>query len=245
MKINRYLRREKMRIEDLIGLEVVSSDARIIGNVEGVGIDAENWRVPALKVGLRKGIEEILELKKPLFGSVTTYLNTEGIDSISDIVALKVPLEELRSVIMETDTELPTAGNIVGTRVVAKGGKHIGFVENFIILPENDWSIKHMVVKLEKSVVDKLGLRKSLMGTPSIKILTQDIKTIGDMVMLRVTVDELKEFLGKKSRRVETEEPEEPQPEEEKRVARKETPPAPAPLKDFQMDIGDEPGERL
>jgi len=233
-----------MRIEDLIGLEVVSSDARIIGNVEGVGIDAENWRVPALKVGLRKGIEEILELKKPLFGSITTYLSTGGIDSISDIVTLKVPLEELREIIMESDTELPTAGNIVGTRVVAKGGKHIGFVENFIILPENDWTIRYMVVKLERNAVDKLGLRKSLMGTPSIKILTQDIKTIGDMVMLRVTVDELKDFLSKKSRRVEAEEPEESSSEKTK-VAAIEKPPAPAPLKDFQMDIGDEPGERL
>jgi len=226
-----------MRIEDFVGLEVISSDARILGSVEGVGIDAINWKVPALKIGLRKGVEELLHRKKPLFGSVIIYLDTKGIDSISDMITLKRPMEETGELIIESETELPTAGGIVSTRVVAKGGRHIGYVENFIFIPEDDWAIRHMVVKLDKAVIDQLGLRKSLVGTPSIKILTQDIKTIGDMVMLKVTVEELKDFLSKKSRRVETEEEEVAEVGKKDYEKRRSVPPAP--VKDF-MDIEDD-----
>lgn len=190
-----------MKIEDIVGMEVITGDARVLGNVEGVGIDIQAWKVPALKIGLRKGLEEPIGLKKTRFGSTTIFVNTEGVDSISDMVTLKPDLTATKEVILETENEIPTAGSIVDTRVVARGGRHIGYVDNFVFAPEKNWTITCMMVKLEKSVLSDLGLKKPRLGTQTIKILTEDIKTVGDMVMLSIDMKELKDHLDKKPRK--------------------------------------------
>jgi sporulation protein YlmC with PRC-barrel domain len=123
------------------------------------------------------------------------------VDSISDMVTLKPNLTATKEVILETDNEIPTAGSIVDTRVVARGGRHIGYVDNFIFAPEKNWTITCMMVKLEKTVLSDLGLKKPRLGTPTIKILTEDIKTVGDMVMLNIDMKELKDHLDKKPRK--------------------------------------------
>jgi sporulation protein YlmC with PRC-barrel domain len=190
-----------MKIEDFIGMEVITGDARVLGNVEGVGIDIQAWKVPALKIGLRKGLEEPIGLKKMRFGSTTIFVNTDGVDSLSDMITLKPDLTATKEVILETENEIPTAGSIVDTRVVARGGRHIGYVDNFVFAPEKDWTITCMMVKLEKAVLSDLGLKKPRLGTQTIKILTEDIKTMGDMVMLKIDMKELKDHLDKKPRK--------------------------------------------
>jgi len=198
-----------LKIEDFIGLEIVTADAMVIGDVEGVGVDVKAWNVPALKIGLKKGQEEPLGIKKPRFGSTTVYVKSDGVDSISDMITLKRELEKVPEILMESDKDLPTAGSIVGTRVIAKGGRQLGYVDNFIFAPEKKWAITCMVVKLEKAVLSDLGMKKPRLGTPSIKILSGDIKTIGDMVMLKINIGELRDHLEKKPRKRKMEEPEE------------------------------------
>ncbi len=198
-----------MKLEDFIGLEIVTADAMVIGDVEGVGVDVKTWKVPALKVGLNKGLEEPLGIKKPRFGSTTVYVKSEGVESISDMITLNRELEKVPEILMQSEKELPTAGSIVNTRVVAKGGRHLGYVDNFIFAPEKEWAITSMVVKLEKAVLSDLDMKKPPLGTPSIKILSEDIKTIGDMVMLNIDIDELRDHLEKKPRKMKIEKPEE------------------------------------
>jgi sporulation protein YlmC with PRC-barrel domain len=208
-----------MKIEDFIGIEVVTSDARVIGNVEGVGVDATSWRVPALKVGLKKGIETDIGIKKPRFGSSSVFMKTEGMESVSDMITLKTNVSNTKEIILEGEKDLPTAGNLIGTRVIARGGRQIGYVDNFIFAPNKEWTISCMMVKLEKAVLTDLGVKKPRIGTPIIKILTDDIKTIGDMVMLKINVKELKDHLDKKPRKKRAEEPEEPYTYEPKEVS--------------------------
>jgi len=196
-----------MKIEDFIGLEVLSGDARVIGTVEGVGVDVTSWRVPVLKIGIKKGMEESLGIKKPRFGSTTIYVRTEEIESISDMITLKPELENSKEAIIEGKVDIPTAGSIVGTRVIARGGKQMGFVDNFLFAPKKDWAIACMMVKMEKAVLSELKIKKPRIGTPVIKVLTEDIKTIGDMVMLKIDLQELRDYLDKKPRKKRVEEP--------------------------------------
>jgi sporulation protein YlmC with PRC-barrel domain len=191
-----------MRIEDFVGLEVLTGDAMVIGHVEGVGIDVATWKIPALKVGLKKGVEDEMGLKKPMFGSTNVCIRADGVDSISDTITLTKELKALPEIIMEEkEEELPTAGSLVSTRVIAKGGRQLGYVDNFIFAPEREWAVTCMVVKLEKSVLADLGMKKPRLGTPSIKILSDDIKTIGDMVLLKIDIKELRDHLEKKPRK--------------------------------------------
>jgi len=190
-----------MRIEDFVGLEIVSADAMVIGHVEGVGIDINTWTVPALKVGLKRGVEEELGIDKPRFGSTVILVKTEAVDSISDTITLKQELKSIPEIMVEGERELMTAGSVIDTRVIAKGGRQLGYVDNFIFSPEKDWAVSYMVIKLEKSVLGDLGMKKPRLGTPSIKVLSQDIRTIGDMVLLSIDIKELKDYLEKKPRK--------------------------------------------
>lgn len=194
-----------LKIEDIVGLEVVSADARLAGVVEGTVLDVTDWSVPALKVGLRKGVEEAIGLKKPLFGSASVYIKTEGVESISDTLTLIKDLKEMSEILLETDADLMTAGNVVGTRVICRKARQIGYVDNFIFEPAKGWSIPYLQVRLDKSVVEDLNQKRSILSTPVIRIQTSDIKTIGDMVMLKIDIDELRDYLEKKPRREEKE----------------------------------------
>ena len=217
-----------MKIEDLIGLEVISSDARVVGGIEGVGLDVSTWTVPALKVGLKKGIEETIGVKKPLFGSAILYLKTDAIESISDMITLKQDMDSLSEAIMESETEMPTAGSVVNTRVIAKGGRLVGYLDNFIFNTDDDWTIPNILVRLDKSVIEDLGMKRSAFGSPVIKVLTEDVKTIGDMVILKVTVGELKDYLNKKPRKKMEESEEE----------------VPTPVTEFKEDAEEEEADR-
>ena len=56
-----------IELENIIGAEVMSSDAKVVGTVEGVEIDIKGWRLVALKIGLRRGLEDSIGSKKHLF----------------------------------------------------------------------------------------------------------------------------------------------------------------------------------
>ncbi len=63
-------------LDEMIGLEVISADARVIGTVEGVEIDIKEWTARALHVGLRHGLEELVGKKRHHFVVERSYLKT-------------------------------------------------------------------------------------------------------------------------------------------------------------------------
>ncbi|MCQ5376406.1 MAG: PRC-barrel domain-containing protein [Methanomassiliicoccales archaeon] len=187
-----------LKMEDIIGLEIVSSDARIVGMVEGVALDVENWVIPALRIGVKKGLEETIGAKKPLFSTAKILVKTDSVDSVSDTITLKIPLSEVKNAVVEEGAVLMTAADIVGKRVICRKARQIGLAENIIFSPDKEWKVPFIEVRLDKDAIDLLNVKKPLLATPLIKIQTDDIKTIGDMIMLKIDADELRDFLEKK-----------------------------------------------
>jgi len=60
------------------------------------------------------------------------------------------------------------------------------------------WEIGKLGIKLDKAAKQTLDLQKGLAPASQITILTKDVKTVGDMVMLRLDLDGLKDYLNKK-----------------------------------------------
>ena len=56
-----------IELENIIGAEVMSSDAKVVGTVEGVEIDIKGWRLVALKIGLERGLEDSIGSKNIFF----------------------------------------------------------------------------------------------------------------------------------------------------------------------------------
>ncbi|MGD0057067.1 MAG: hypothetical protein ABSB83_04325 [Methanomassiliicoccales archaeon] len=186
-----------LKMEDIVGLEVISADARVAGIVEGIGIDVEEWRIPTLRIALKKGVEETIGVKKPLFSSAKIHLKTSGVDSISDTITLIANLDEVKSSSVE-GTVWMTAADILGKRVICRKARQIGVADNLIFTPDREWKVPYIEVKLDKDAVDDLKVRKPLLSSPVVRIQTTDVKTIGDMIMLKIDYEELRDLLEKK-----------------------------------------------
>ena len=88
----------QIKLADLNGKPVITSEARVLGKVEGVEIDIDNWKATDLHINLEKEIIEELNFKKPLFGSVIVRLPVMTIKAVGDVIALDRTIEELKHI---------------------------------------------------------------------------------------------------------------------------------------------------
>lgn len=191
-------------MEELIGLEVVSSDARVVGTVEGVGIDTKEWRIVALRVGLRRGLEEPLGMRRHMFSVEKVLMATEAVDMVSDTVILRAPVSAVSETLREDDGSLIPAGGLMGMRVICRNARSLGTVDNIYVQPEAGWYIPYLQVKLDREAVASLDMQQSFMSAPLAPVRTADIRAMGDMIMLGISMEELRQqMVGAKARQTE------------------------------------------
>jgi len=183
-------------MEDVMGKEVISSDAIIVGNVEGVSIDQDHWRIPALRITVTKGLETALDKKKKKLSATRAFVNSGAVTSMTDTITLAVPMNDLRGALVGENLWPMNFGTIMGMRVICKKGRQIGYVDNLVFDPKDNWKINYIDVKLDKVTKEDLNIKKRMMSISSqIIIKTSDIFTIGDMVMLKIDIEELRQWL--------------------------------------------------
>ena len=79
-------------------------------------------------------------------------------------------------------------------RVICRNARQIGTVDNLMsIRPWMGDTISQ--VKLDKEVVESLNMRQHFLSAPVTVIRTSDIRAMGDMIMLDITFEQLREFL--------------------------------------------------
>jgi sporulation protein YlmC with PRC-barrel domain len=185
-----------VRMEDVMGKEVISSDAIIVGTVEGVSIDPEHWRIPALRVTVTKGLEMALDKKKKKIGSSRAFINTGAVSSVTDTITLVPPMADLKGALVGEAIWPLNFGMLTGMRVICKNGRQIGYVDNLVFDPKDNWKVSYIDVRLDKSTKEDLNIKKKMMsGSSGIIIRTSDIRTVGDMVMLNIDIEGLKQWL--------------------------------------------------
>lgn len=186
-------------LEEVIGLEVISSDARVIGTVEGVGIDLASWNVRALRVGLRRGMEELVGRKRRYFAVDKVFIRTSELQAVSDAIIMRRPVSAIAETIHPEGEQLTPAGAFMGMRVICRNARFIGNVDNLIVDTENDWAIPYIQVKLDRDSLEQFNMHRSFMGSSLISIRTKDIEAIGDMVIMSVTLEELKAHMSEQA----------------------------------------------
>jgi sporulation protein YlmC with PRC-barrel domain len=85
-----------MKAANLNGKQVITSEADVLGEIEGVEIDISTWTVSHLHISLLKSNIERFNFKKPLLGSVTVCLPVNVIKAVGDVVALKESIDDLK-----------------------------------------------------------------------------------------------------------------------------------------------------
>ena len=88
-----------MRPSELCGKKIVGSDAKILGTVFDVEIEAVTWKVVSLHVELSDEAINLLGQKRPFMGRVEILLKVEAVSAVADVISLNKPIIELKSLI--------------------------------------------------------------------------------------------------------------------------------------------------
>ena len=81
---------------------VISKEARQIGSVIGVEIDASKWKVTHLRIGLTDKLLQTFGLtleKTPGMKNVEIRIPTETVEIVADFIILNKTIEELKDII--------------------------------------------------------------------------------------------------------------------------------------------------
>jgi len=189
-----------LRLDEIVGLEVLSADANIVGNVEAIGVDTEEWYARALKIALRKGLEEAAGVKKPLFGQARFALDMKYVESVRDMIKLKEPLSALKTLVIDPDHVPRWASELLYRRVVCNKGREIGVTGTIFVESEGGWRIPFIEVEMDKDIFSEMNLKKATFKKREVKVPTSLIGTVGDLIMLNTSEDELARILEKTPR---------------------------------------------
>jgi len=184
-------------LEELVGLELISSDARTIGTVEGAAIDPSAWAVKAIRVGLRRGVEKLIDRQKRLFALDRVLISTAHLGRVSDAVIMRQPLTALKDQLLPEDGEMIPAGAFIGMRVMCGDAVFLGHVDNILIETSEGWRIPFIQVKLSREAKGQWERGSGTAAPALVNVTTQAIGALGDMVILTLTIDEVRKGSGR------------------------------------------------
>jgi sporulation protein YlmC with PRC-barrel domain len=85
--------------------------------------------------------------------------------------------------------------DIIGKEVIAKDGTDLGEVRDATV-DTDSWRVVGLVVKLNRDVLERLNLRRPLVGTQEIQVPVGDITGVADRIVLRKAVEEYAKLGG-------------------------------------------------
>ena len=86
-----------MKIAKLNGMNVITSDAYTLGEVDGAHADINTWNITHLDVELTKEATLELGFKKPFLGSLTVCLPVNAVKKVGDVITLNKTLMDLKN----------------------------------------------------------------------------------------------------------------------------------------------------
>ena len=86
-----------MKISKLNGMNVITSDAYTLGEVDGAHADINTWNITHLDVELSKEATVELGFKKPFLGSLKVCLPINAVKKVGDVITLNNSLLELKN----------------------------------------------------------------------------------------------------------------------------------------------------
>ena len=84
-------------LADTLGMKVMSSENVLVGTVDSIQMDLDNWSLVSMKVKLDKGAYAPLDIKKGLLGKKVSGLLMTDIAEISDVIRLSLNITEVKS----------------------------------------------------------------------------------------------------------------------------------------------------
>lgn len=85
-----------VKASKLNGKKVVTTNAFVVGTVEGTELDMNTWQVTHLHIGLTSEATQQLGFRKPFLGGVTVCLPVSHIQAVHHVITLNKSFQELK-----------------------------------------------------------------------------------------------------------------------------------------------------
>jgi sporulation protein YlmC with PRC-barrel domain len=106
---------------------------------------------------------------------------------------MKQPLAALKEQVMPEDERMMPAGAFIGMRVMCDDAVLLGHVDNILIDTSDGWRIPFIQVKLSREAKGLWEKGSDKAAPPLVNVMTGSIRAVGDMVILSLTVDQVRE----------------------------------------------------
>jgi len=84
--------------KDLIGRTVIDAAGQALGEIVGLVLDVDEWKVLAVRLKLRKDVSDAIEIPRGRFRTATIAVPTHLVQGAGDTVVLKVTAAGLSQV---------------------------------------------------------------------------------------------------------------------------------------------------
>ena len=176
----------------LRGKKIVGPEGYILGEMNDLHVDFNNWQATAFYVILSDEATAELNLKKPLLRRVIVSLPIDIIEAVGDVITLKAPIRNLKDL---TEKEMQvTTHRVEGKKVVSPTGTTVGTVEGLDI-EVDDWTVTGLEVGLTDEAATELGFKRPVLSRVVVIVPYTAIGEIENFVTLNKSAHDLKSLV--------------------------------------------------
>jgi sporulation protein YlmC with PRC-barrel domain len=172
----------------LDGTKVVGSEGYILGEVDGVDLDLNSWKVNALYINLSDEATAEFKLKKSFLSKITVYLPAKLVKAVGEVVTLKEPIRKLEDIAEKE--KIASSTKLKGKKVLSAKGYVIGEVEG-LDLDLSNWQVKGLQVSLTDAAATELGFKRPLLSKVAIIIPSEIVGVVGNFITLDKDIENL------------------------------------------------------
>jgi len=89
----------KFDTERLIGMDVLGAGGKIVGTVEDINIDTQNWQLPSLIIKIKKDALESIKGENCLLCGNRLHISMQHITDVGDYVMLEVTADNIGKIL--------------------------------------------------------------------------------------------------------------------------------------------------
>jgi sporulation protein YlmC with PRC-barrel domain len=174
-------------LDKIQGLNVITQDAFLLGEVHDVRYNPTNWSVVGLQIRTEKAAASMLNAG---VGKSMVVLGP-GKYIFNDVILLPDKIDMAKDRITADNANVPSLNYISGKKVTSSEGVLVGNISSIFIDVEK-WSVVSFKVRLDKNACAPLGIKKGLFAKTVSGILVAHIASVAENVNLALSMDELK-----------------------------------------------------
>ncbi|MCL2786193.1 MAG: PRC-barrel domain-containing protein [Methanomassiliicoccaceae archaeon] len=162
---------------------MISSDAFEVGDVVDIRYDPFVWDVVGLRVRTKRSSNKLYAGH----GKSSVLILPEKF-ILNDVVLLAQPIEIVKDAIIPDSDNIASLSSLISSKVVTRDNALVGTITTVMIDTEH-WKVLSIIVRLDKSAVEAMGMKKGLFSKISAEIGTDLILSSAEMVHLNEHMD--------------------------------------------------------